>query len=212
MAKMCWKCGKYHEEGISSCPYCGASFTSEDEKYQSDGRTVSSKDETAYLSAPPPKYRRSHMILPAVIIFAMVVAFFVIAASGFPGTSDPDVRYDYKMWTADYIELKDHSHVGPDAGMTFIVMEIKIVNDKASRGVSDSVDIWQFSVKCDGKWYKMDAVTREYVNYHFPTTVWPGYDSTFYEIFQVPKGQDSFKVDLDYQGNERVKQDDSILI
>ena len=212
MAKMCWKCGKYHEEGISNCPYCGASFTSDDERYLADGRTVSNKDETAYLSSPPPKYKKSHVILPAVIILAMVVAFIAITASGFPGTNDPDVRFDYDIWTADTIETKDHTYIEADEGMTFAVMKIKIVNDKASNGVSSSVDIWRFSLNSGGQWYAMDDVTKQYINYRYPVIIGPGQDTEFYEVFQIPKDHGSIKVKLDYQGSERVKQDDSILV
>ncbi|MBQ7979151.1 MAG: zinc-ribbon domain-containing protein [Candidatus Methanomethylophilaceae archaeon] len=54
MSKLCWKCNKFHEDGAKVCPYCGASFATDDMKYQSNGRTVSTTDDTAYLSSAPP--------------------------------------------------------------------------------------------------------------------------------------------------------------
>ena len=211
MPKMCWKCGKYHEEGVTSCPYCGANFTSENDKYMSDGRTVSNKDETAYLSAPPPRYKSSRMILPAVIILVMVVAFIVITASGFPGGSDADVRYDYDMRNTDIIKTDGQGYVKPDEGMIFVVMKIEIFNDRITTGVSDDVDKWEFSLGCKGEWYHMDSLTRHYYLYHHPSIIGPGESSTFYEIFQIPEGQGPTEVNLDYHGSESVKQDGSIL-
>ena len=211
MAKMCWKCGKYHEDGISSCPYCGASFTSEDERYQSDGRTVSSKDETAYLSAPPPKYRRSHMILPAVIIFAMVVAFIVIVASGFPGGDEPDARYNCSITFTDKLQT-DHGYEVPADGMQFAILRIYLVNDKASDGISDDVGIWEFSLKARGGSYSMSDLTKEYINYKEPETIMPGGTVVFFEVFEVSKGIYNYETSLNYQGEEKVAYDPDLPI
>ena len=206
MPKMCWKCGKNHEDGASACPFCGASFTSEGEKYLNDGRTISDKDETAYLSAPPPKYRRSHVILPAVIILAMVVAFIVIVASGFPGGDDPDARYDCSITLADRLQTDD-GYEYPDEGMQFAILKIYMVNDKASDGISDDVENWVFTLKASGQKYAMSELTKDYVKYQKPKLIMPGESVVFYEVFEVPKDVYNFEADLKYLGKEKVAYD-----
>lgn len=39
--KMCWKCGKPHEEGAEFCEYCGASFLGDNPMKAPSGRTSS---------------------------------------------------------------------------------------------------------------------------------------------------------------------------
>ncbi|WII06896.1 zinc ribbon domain-containing protein [Methanomassiliicoccales archaeon LGM-RCC1] len=95
MARICWKCGRMHDEGESSCPFCGATFASEDETYQNDGRTISSENRDAYLRSGPPKYRRNRdSILTAIIpiIILILVAYAVIDLTGI---LKPDIVYDY---------------------------------------------------------------------------------------------------------------------
>lgn len=97
MAKICWKCGKPHDDGIQVCPFCGATFVAEDETYLNDGRTISSEDRDAYLKSGPPKYRRnrSSMLLAVVpVIVLILVAYAVIDSSGI---LEPDIVYDYDI-------------------------------------------------------------------------------------------------------------------
>ena len=92
MSKICWKCGRPHKDGDAFCMYCGASFATEDMKYQTDGRTVSATDDKAYLSTPPPKYkkRRTGIVVAVVAIVAVVlVAILLVGAS-----NSADVLYD----------------------------------------------------------------------------------------------------------------------
>ena len=101
MAKMCWKCNEYHEDGLEKCPFCGAMFTAENASYRNDGRTVSDVDEDAYLRAPPPAYRRSyHMVLPAVLVI-LISAVIVYAVVDFSRILEPDVYYDYSIIFTD---------------------------------------------------------------------------------------------------------------
>ena len=99
--KMCWKCGKYHQDGDLFCMHCGASFASEDSKYQTDGRTVSNKDDSEYLRKDPPKYKQSHKATVLVIVIALGIAaaIFLVATNntGSGGGDGPvaDVYYNY---------------------------------------------------------------------------------------------------------------------
>lgn len=210
MSKMCWKCGKYHEEGIDSCPFCGASFTSDTERYESDGRTISNKDETAYLRSPPPKYRRQHVILPVVIIGALIVAMVFVVAQDYM-TDDPDVRYNYSMVTTTTLPT-DTGYVLPDEGMQFVIMEIVIVNDSVSSGVRSDVLVWEFSLNSNGNWYPMDDLTRSYRYYQEPITLRIGGTATFYEVFQIPSGSGVSDVSLNYHGEGKASHDTHIRI
>ncbi len=211
MAKMCWKCGKYHEDGAISCPFCGASFTSDAERYESDGRTISTKDETAYLKSPPPKYRRQHVILPVIIIAGLIVAMVFVVAQGYMVDNDPDVRYNYSMYTTDSLQT-DSGYVLPDEGMQFVIMRIVIVNDDVPSGVNSDVSIWDFSVYSNGNLYHMDPLTKSYVNYQEPKIIKVGGSTTFYEVFQIPSGSTVTDVTLDYHGDGKVSRDNHILL
>jgi len=209
MAKMCWKCGKYHEDGAIECPYCGASFTSDAERYESDGRTISDRDETAYLSSPPPKYRRQHVILPVVIIGVMIVAMVFVVAQGYMGHDDPDVRYNYVYGTAEIIETSS-GIASPDDGMQFLIVKCRFYNDDVSGGVSNGVMTWDFSVQCDGRTYSMDPVTYSYKFYQGDRTAYIGYSEYLYEVFQIPEGSNTFGIDLDYEGHGKAVRDPTI--
>jgi len=121
MAKICWKCGRQHDEGISTCPFCGATFISEDETYLNDGRTISSEDHDAYLRSGPPKYRRNrNSILMAVIpiIILILVGYAVIDLTG---VLKPDIVYDYE---------NDGMKAGPE--WNTVVYQVILVDNKFS--------------------------------------------------------------------------------
>ena len=81
MAKMCWRCQEYHDDGVRECPYCGAAFVSDDASYMRDGRTISTEDEDAYLRSGPPRYRRDRRIALSALM-VIVCAIAVYAAVG----------------------------------------------------------------------------------------------------------------------------------
>ncbi len=211
MAKMCWKCGKYHEDGAESCPFCGAAFTSGTERYESDGRTISNKDETAYLRSPPPKYRRQHVILPVVIIGAIIVAMVFVVAQGYIVDNDPDIRYNYSLYTTSYLPT-DTGYEPPDEGMQFVIMNILIVNDDVTSGVSSDILVWEFSLCSSNNWYPVDPKTKDYSNYQEPRIIQIGGKTVFYEVFQIPSGSGVDDVSLKYNGEGKVYRDVHILV
>ena len=89
--------------------YCGASFATDDMKYQTDGRTVSATDDKAYLSAPPPKYRKSHKGI--VIAVVAIVAIAVVAVLLFGSMQSADVKYDDYDVETYYSEDKDQTGI-----------------------------------------------------------------------------------------------------
>lgn len=97
--RFCWKCGKPHESGIKFCYYCGAAFATDDMHYQTDGRTVSAKDDKAYLSAPPPKYKKHDVgLILVLLIGALVIALILFTPSGeqpSPYQPDPEQQFQY---------------------------------------------------------------------------------------------------------------------
>ena len=206
MAKMCWKCGKYHDDGAESCPFCGASFTSDTDRYESDGRTISDKDESAYLKSPPPKYRRQHVILPVIVIGALIVAMvFVVAQSNMPA-SDPDVLYNYSTTTMSELPT-DTGDLLPDEGMQFVVMTIVVKNIDVRSGVSSDIPVWEFSVYNGSNWYPVDGKTKEYKYYQEPRIIQIGGSATFYEVFQIPTGSGVTDVSLNYHGDGKASRD-----
>lgn len=92
--KMCWKCHRYNSPGAKFCAFCGVGFATDEEHYQTDGRTVSSYDDTAYLTAPPPKTKRKHHIGLAVIV-GIIVIFVVIMIIG-AGAGERTLQWDYQ--------------------------------------------------------------------------------------------------------------------
>ncbi len=99
---------------------CGASFASDDAKYQTDGRTVSDKDDTAYLREGPPKYTKSHKGLILVIVLGVLIAgmMLVMADRNGPNTS---LSYDY--------EITDISDYGSDSCL--VTAQIRLSNDSS---------------------------------------------------------------------------------
>ena len=95
MGKLCWKCGKMHGEDARVCPYCGASFASKDAEYHTDGRTVSTVNENAYLTSPPPKYKKSHRGAVCILIIAVVaIGAFILIPNLYPSAG---LTFDYTV-------------------------------------------------------------------------------------------------------------------
>lgn len=133
MAGKCYKCShELTDPTVQFCPWCGAKFAAKDAHYMADGRTITREDENAYLSAPPPKYRRNRgkVIAGIVIIAAVIVAVLVMAGSS------TDVEYDYEVTgsgpviggTTDYVkvhvELANVSGSSVDMGRLDLLLEI----------------------------------------------------------------------------------------
>ena len=89
--------------------YCGASFATDDMKYQTDGRTVSATDDRAYLSAPPPKYKKSHkgIVIAVVAIIAVAVVAVLLLTTATPA----DVTYEEYDVDVYYSEDKDQTGI-----------------------------------------------------------------------------------------------------
>lgn len=109
MTKICWKCGKPHADGDAFCMYCGASFATDDMKYQTDGRTVSATDDKAYLSAPPPKYKKSKV--PIIVGVLVVAGVAMMALFIFGSMQSADVTYDDYDVETYYSEDKDQTGI-----------------------------------------------------------------------------------------------------
>ena len=92
--KMCWKCARYNKPGAKFCAFCGVQFATDDDHYQTDGRTVSSYDDTAYLSAPPPKVRKNRHILGAIILVAVIVIGALVIFSIYANSHDAVYNYE----------------------------------------------------------------------------------------------------------------------
>jgi len=140
MSKLCWKCGNPHEEGDRFCLKCGASFATEDERYQTDGRTISNVDDRAYLSAPPPKYKKSKV--PLIIGFFVVIGVVAVAVLVFGSMQSPDVEYEDYDIEVYYSEDKD---------ATGILYKMWIYN-KTDHAI-DTSKIW-FTIDYNGMTYK----------------------------------------------------------
>jgi len=79
--KMCWKCQKYNVPGAEFCAFCGVQFATDNDRYQTDGRTVSDEDTTAYLSAPPPKVkgsRRGILYAFAIVVVGVLIILMMV--------------------------------------------------------------------------------------------------------------------------------------
>jgi len=126
--KMCWKCGKYHQDGDLFCMHCGASFASDDSKYQTDGRTVSNKDDTEYLRTAPPKYKKNHKLTVLAVVIALGVAgaIFLVASNNTGGGGDSpvavaDIYYNYSQ--GNYQDYDDQ---------VIVWMEVTFSNERLS--------------------------------------------------------------------------------
>lgn len=97
--KMCWKCQKYNVPGAEFCAFCGAQFATDNDHYQTDGRTVSDVDTTAYLSAPPPKVKKPHrwILLAFAIVVVGVIAILIASST----ISDATYNYEEVSRTPD---------------------------------------------------------------------------------------------------------------
>ena len=137
--KMCWKCGKPHKDGDAFCMYCGASFASESERYQSDGRTVSDKDDTEYLRSDPPKYKRSHTMIIAVAIIALVAVGALVLVIN-QGGSEGNIYYNYEKGSAQAMDDK-----------IIVSMDIVVLND--SKGMLNYSDV-VFRLRTSGGEYE----------------------------------------------------------
>jgi hypothetical protein len=79
--------------------HCGVAFATDDMRYQTDGRTVSSEDPDAYLTSPPPKVR-SHKG-KAVIAMVAIIAVAVLIGLAL-SASAPDARFNYTLVSETY--------------------------------------------------------------------------------------------------------------
>lgn len=99
MGKICWKCQREHAPDAAFCPYCGASFATEDMRYQTDGRTVSTANDSSYLTSAPPKYKKSklkYVVFGVVAVIAVLIVILLIGSSAVA-----DIEYDYKFVSED---------------------------------------------------------------------------------------------------------------
>lgn len=101
MVRLCWRCGAPHDEGTTVCPNCGAAFASSEDRYQTDGRTVSSHDDSAYLTSSAPRYKKNRTGLVIGIAVVLIAAVAIYAMIGSSGILDPDIAYDYKITDVD---------------------------------------------------------------------------------------------------------------
>jgi len=117
--KMCWKCAKYNPPGAKYCAFCNAEFASDDDRYQTDGRTLASIDDKAYLSTPPPKVKKGHgrWIIALIIVVIVGAAAIVMIYNNMP-----DATFNYEL--ADSQQISDTS-----VRVTYV---INIRNDKVS--------------------------------------------------------------------------------
>ena len=117
---ICWKCGKEHKAGAKVCPFCGASFVAENERYQSDGRTISSKDDSAYLRAPiRGSWRRYLRPVLIIVLGALIAITAYVVATGYLGSnSDCDISYNYSLSTHESVSDTDKVYV--DVKVKFI--------------------------------------------------------------------------------------------
>lgn len=147
MSKLCWKCGNPHEDGDAYCLKCGASFASDDMRYQTDGRTVSNKDDSAYLSAPPPNYKKGHgkvIAVAVIVLLAIAVAVILLGSSG----SSSDVGYDYMITEERDLDPEESPQI---VYRHLIVMDVAIKNNKM-----DQLDLQEviFKMNVNGKLYQ----------------------------------------------------------
>ncbi len=131
MATICWKCGKALDEGAKVCPFCGASFIGRDERYQSDGRTISSNDDSAYLRDPIRlSWKRFIRPVAVVVLVVLLVAAAYVAVTGYAGHSDgPDIAYNYSMAVHD---------PGSEQDSAYVYMNV-VVKDRTISGLDPEV-------------------------------------------------------------------------
>ena len=160
--KICWKCGKYHEDGDAYCIHCGASFASEDAKYQTDGRTVSNVDDKAYLTADPPEYKKNRNIVVFILVLCIVavVAWFAFSSMEESNT----LRWDY---TEDSQTVSD--------GYVYITLTIYVDNSTNSNKDGSQLNV-EISKNDKGRFRTLDlgVLKAGYITWNSITIAYPG--------------------------------------
>jgi|GEM_PF-6777287 len=131
MATICWKCGRNIDGDVKVCPFCGASFIGSDERYQSDGRTISSDDDSAYLRDPIRlSWKRFIRPVSLILLVILLVAAAYVVATGYAGHADgPDIVYNYAMAVHE-------DGVDPDSA--YVYMNV-IIEDRTISGLDPEV-------------------------------------------------------------------------
>ncbi|WII07043.1 zinc ribbon domain-containing protein [Methanomassiliicoccales archaeon LGM-RCC1] len=186
-ARICWKCHREHEAGSKFCPYCGAGFATDDMHYQNDGRTVSREDDTAYLSSPPPKYKKSRKgVALALVLLAVVVALMVMVPSGQTPTGyDEDTIHRSELpLDGQYVLTNYHldKHTYSISGVEYLsyTLNMTIKNEKVQNLRPDEI---RFFIVVDGNSYDLRRVAA----YGDPTYIGMGATfTTTYHISPLP--------------------------
>ncbi|MBR4202884.1 MAG: zinc ribbon domain-containing protein [Candidatus Methanomethylophilaceae archaeon] len=151
MTRLCWKCHRPHDDDDAEvCPYCGAEFAPQDSSYKADGRTITTEDDSAYLTSAPPKYRKNYTAVFGVVLavgIALVAITMMIGNSGILDPSEPDIEYDYT--------LADQSRSDGYAVYTYNFMMTNYNEE-----VIDQSRI-SFTIDCKGRTYVPSDITVE---------------------------------------------------
>lgn len=138
-----------------------------------------------------------------------------VSISGCLGSDDGQ---NVALWDCRLKETTDHIGeytIGPysyymyeaDAGYTYYIVEIKIVNNGSDEIEINAFD-WKF--QADGVSYDIDFATySDYINYDSGRSVLPGGTITFELCYEVP--DDTSNWSISYNGWHDLERDDSIL-
>jgi len=192
MAKACWNCGEYHENGASYCPFCGASFA-DGQKTFMEG-VVGIFDFTKEIIDPV--YMQKKYLIPGVAILAAIIAIaaFVVLDNG--EEEDPVISADCGYNYLAYIDsplptnLEGIPYKYPPEGYKFAAVKFKFLVNKPSGVVYNGVDYdWDIRLTKDDTVIE-DQYTTSYAHWQPLTYFTYGEIGLQYFVFLIPGDAD----------------------
>ena len=198
MAKACWKCGEYHQNNTTHCPFCGASLEGGDKDLVDNliGLfTFQEEDGT--------KINPRTTIAAVLIIAVAAVALFVIIDehNNRDPLSDVDCRYNYELYFENPLRMNDGTLKEPSAGYKYVVVKLKFLNCMESGTITNLLASWETQLYYGDTVFLIDLrTTTNYLEFRAPAEFNPteyGYQffvfSVFDSIDDVDKLEANFK-------------------
>ncbi len=158
MAKACWKCGEYHQNNTTHCPFCGASLEGGDKDLVDNLIGLFTFQEEDGTKINP----RTTIAAVLIIAVAAIALFAIIDEhNNHDPLSDVDCRYNYELYFENPLRMNDGTLKEPSAGYKYVVVKLKFLNCMESGTITNLLASWETQL------YYGDRV---YVRYEFQET------------------------------------------
>ena len=194
MAKACWKCGEYHQNNTTHCPFCGASLEGGDKDLVDNLIGLFTFQEEDGTKINP----RTTIAAVLIIAVAAIALFAIIDEhNNHDPLSDVDCRYNYELYFENPLRLSDGTLKEPSEGRKFVVLKLKFLNCMESGPITNLLASWETQLYYGDTVYLIDLrTTTNYLEFIAPAEFNPTeYGDQFFVFSVVDSIEDITKLE-----------------